>query len=94
MLKNRLPNGLKWTVSSVDPNKWAMTAKGFMVALTPLVLFSLGYFKIEVGENWWANATEIVYNTLTALVAFIGGAMTIYGGVRIMVLPWFVEPKK
>ena len=57
--------------SSVDPTKLSLTIKGLLVGITPLVLTVAGIYKLNLGEETWAQIVEVIVQLVNAHVPLI-----------------------
>jgi len=81
-IQKDLAHKVPFFASSVDPNKIALTVKGVLVAIVPVILFALKAGGIEIGEG----DIQSLIDSITAAIIAVGGAisavMLVWGGIR------------
>jgi len=65
--------------SSANPEKLALTVKGILTALIPILIFVFAAFGLNIGS-------EELTNGIGQLTAIISGAMILWGLVRKFIL--------
>ncbi len=68
--------------SSANPSKLALTVKGILVGITPLVLMVAGIAKIDLGTEVWSAVIEALVDIITYGGALVSAGMTLYGLMR------------
>ena len=83
-----MTNFIAWiTTSSADPEKMALTVKGFLVFIVPVVAMLFGI------DNELANSLiGPLVDATTTIMTLIGLGMTIYGIGRKIILGRLVHP--
>lgn len=74
--------------SSVDANKLAMTVKGILIGIAPVIIALAAGFDIEIGEAGWNNFVEAIYNVVVAGGVLVGAVTTAWGLVRKGIIAW------
>lgn len=68
--------------SSQNPEQLAMTIKGLLIGVAPLVVAIAAGFDIELGEAGWNNFVEAIYNVVVAGGVLVGAVATAWGLIR------------
>lgn len=67
--------------SSVDPNKIALTIKGF-AALVPVVVVALSYFHVSVGAAELNHVIDVAAQVVILVGSAVSGLVMLYGLIR------------
>lgn len=65
--------------SSADPTQLALTIKGILVGITPLILIFFGLAKIDIGQEDWEQFMELIYQLVIYSTGLISLGATLYG---------------
>lgn len=72
-----------WLVlSSVDPSKTALTVKGALTAVVPLLVLFSGAFNIETDSSTIKNVIDVVGTIVMQGLTLVGTGMSLYGLIR------------
>lgn len=61
-----------WTVSSVDPDKVALTIKGILTLQIPLILIVLKYFHVIATGDQLTQIIELVATVVGSILTLVG----------------------
>lgn len=80
--------------SSVDPNKLALTVKGILVALVPLIILIANSQGLSLDEGTVNQTIEAIVLGISNIFAAVGTVMTIVGLVRKAYIKFFKKPEQ
>lgn len=72
---SKLPKMLQ---SSQDPSKLALTVKGILLGVMPLVIALFAYFGLDIATNDYAQAVEQITALLAISMTFVGVVRKFY----------------
>lgn len=81
-MSKKLPKMLQ---SSTDPSKLALTVKGILLSIMPLVIALFAYFGLEIATNDYAQAVEQITIILAASITFVGLVRKFYHFVKSLI---------
>ena len=76
----------KLLTSSADPNKMAMTVKGVLIGLIPLILVIAGVAQIDLTAGELTEMVESVGSAIVAGWLAVSAVITAFGLVRKVIL--------
>jgi len=68
--------------SSIDPQKLALTVKGILVAIAPVVFLVARSAGFSFGEADYTAVINVIMDLIAQVGALAGTLMTIYGAIR------------
>ncbi len=78
--------------SSIDPNELALTVKGILVGIIPVILIIAGVAHWNVGQADLTAAVDAIGNIITAVGAALSAMMILVGVIRkILVATGFIK---
>lgn len=69
-------------VSSVDPTKTALTVKGVLTAIVPLLVLFSGAFNVETDASTIKNIIDVIGTITMQGLTLVGTTMSLYGIIR------------
>lgn len=68
--------------SSVDPQKLALTVKGLILGIIPVVLFVSGTAQINLGQQDLTSFADATFNAIIAVSSALSAIMVVVGIIR------------
>lgn len=81
-MKKKLPKMLQ---SSADPSKLALTVKGILLGIMPLVIALFAYFGLDFTTNDYAQAVEQITALLAISMTFVGAMRKFYYFIKSLI---------
>lgn len=68
--------------SSADATKIALSVKGALITITPIIIYMAGLFNVELGQSEWNQVVEGLWQFSNQIIAASGTIITVYGLIR------------
>lgn len=68
--------------SSVDPNELALTIKGLLVGLVPILMLLVGLNHISVGQDQVSGIIDALSNIVIGIGSVVSSVMVAWGLIR------------